>query len=155
MISNKALLNSLYSMQTNLSFSAVMMKKAVHAHATSKAASWEFSAGDCAEFASETSGKIRNLCRFGAQNLRKQKTPGWLSNVFDHLKDVRTSNAQATASAIESEDEGDGEDGEDDVEYYVGWNSELRAAWRCAAEDIDAYELLCLPSLAPQNSRCV
>jgi len=94
-----SLLVRLERVQTNLSFTPMMMQKALQEVAESKMETWRFSKQDCEQFACDVGPRLRLMCRHFAQAMDKKAPPKWVSAIQASASQTQIRSYKDTKSA--------------------------------------------------------
>lgn len=131
LLAHKEILAGLMLIQPNGSFSQTFLESVLMELAVNKVEAGVFSLrpDQISDYASVVAQRLRTMLRFWTQSLRRTPRPKWLANLGPDY---------ASASVPKEEGSPSSEEGEaaatlaDDAqgEFFVGWCSEMRQAWR-------------------------
>lgn len=137
------IIQPLYALQQNLSFKKSTLQSALSKVASNKP-EWALTKEMKKDFVETVTKRLMNILKHCSHALRRPKKPDWAHRLLHHHPRTKPASAhrQATSDAAASSivavpspsNATDSEPREAEVEYFVGWNPELMAAWRCGKE---------------------
>ncbi len=152
---NARLLLQLQTLQENMSFRPMDMKEALAELAEEKKASWKLTSEEADDFSTTVGKRLRVMARHFQQAYIRKVKPRWLQDLVASAgceaiavalsgppsERTRLKIKQQTEKLQPKDDDHDEKDEDSEarkVEWFVGWNSELGAAWRQAPNTSEA-----------------
>jgi hypothetical protein len=126
------LLQPLYALQSNLCFKKRTLECALR-HVAANKPDWALTKEMEKDFVETVTKRLMNILKHCSHALRKQKRPGWAHCLLHPCTKPAQNSPQASAPAASCVVPVTPSSAGDSVpaEYFVGWNPELNAAWRC------------------------
>ena len=141
------MLRELHRLMPSLCFKRSTVEAALKSLA--KKDCFKLSALDQLEFSSTVAKRLAVMCRHISQALSRSRKPRWATELMD-IGEPEPDNQDIRKLMKRVAPEADNKDDKSYHDFFIGWDAEMKRAWRCKADSTYQKEFA-LPELLPQD----